>query len=156
MDLTFQIPMQYCSLQCQTFLPPSDSATTEHHFHFGPAASFFPGTISNFPPLPSSMLDTFWSEGLIFWCHIFLPFHTIHGVLEARILEWVVISPTSGPHFIRTLHYDHPSRMAQHGMAHSFIELHKPFCYNKAVIHAGDPSPLFSLYTYAELGADSC
>ena len=30
------------------------------------------------PLFPSSMLDTFWSLGLIFWCHIFLPFHTAH------------------------------------------------------------------------------
>ena len=149
--------MQYFSLQCQTLLSPSDIATAEHHFHFGPAASFFSGTISNCSPLlPSSMLDTFRSEELIFWCHIFLPFHTINGVLEARILEWVDIYPSSGPHFVRNLHYDHPSWMAQHDMAHSFIELHKPFRYNKAVIHAGDSSPLLSLYTYVELGAGSC
>jgi len=30
----------------------------------------------------------------------FLPFHTVHGVLEARILEWSAIPISSGPHFI--------------------------------------------------------
>ena len=40
----------------------------------------------------SASLDTFWPGGLIFWCHIFLPFHTVHEVLVARILEWVAIS----------------------------------------------------------------
>jgi len=41
MDLTFQGPMQYCSLQHQTLLSPPDTAPTEHHFHFGPAVLFF-------------------------------------------------------------------------------------------------------------------
>ena len=35
----------------------------------------------------------------------------------------------------RTLHYDHPSWVILHSMAHSFIELHKPLHYDKAVIH---------------------
>ena len=41
MDLTFQVPMQYCSLQHQILLSSPDSSTTEHHFCFGLAASFF-------------------------------------------------------------------------------------------------------------------
>ena len=44
--------------------------------------------------------------GLIFWCHIFLPFRTFHGVLLARGLAWVAISSSSGMHFVRTLNYD--------------------------------------------------
>ena len=31
----------------------------------------------------------------------------------------------------------HPSWVALHGMSHSFIELHKPFHHDKAVIHEG-------------------
>ena len=47
------------------------------------------GDISNCSPLfPSSILDTFWLGVIIFYCHIFLPFHTVHGILTARILEW--------------------------------------------------------------------
>ena len=41
MVLTFQTPMQYCSLQCQILLSPPDISATEHCFHFGPAPSFF-------------------------------------------------------------------------------------------------------------------
>ena len=41
MDLTFQVPMWYCSLQHRTLLLPPDTSTAEHCFHFGPAASFF-------------------------------------------------------------------------------------------------------------------
>ena len=33
--------MKYCSLQLWILLSPPDTSTTEHHFHFGPAASFF-------------------------------------------------------------------------------------------------------------------
>ena len=67
----------------------------------------------------------------IFQCHIFLPFHTVHGVLKARIPKWFAIPFFSGPHFVRTLHHD-PSILggpAWYGLAYSFIELHK------AVIH---------------------
>ena len=30
------------------------------------------------------------------------------------------------------------SELPMHGMAHSFIELHKPLCHNKITIHEGD------------------
>ena len=33
--------MEYCSLQYLTLLSSSDTSTTECHFHFGPASSFF-------------------------------------------------------------------------------------------------------------------
>jgi len=41
MDLTFQVPMQYCSLQHQTLLPSPVPSTTEHCFCFGSISSFF-------------------------------------------------------------------------------------------------------------------
>ena len=34
---------------------------------------------------------------------MFLPFHTVHGVLKARILKWFAIPFSSGPHFVRTV-----------------------------------------------------
>ena len=40
MDLTFQVPMQYCSLQHQTLLSPPDISMSGHHFHFGSGSSF--------------------------------------------------------------------------------------------------------------------
>ena len=30
----------------------------------------------------------------------FLPFHTVHGVLKARILKWFAIPFSSGPRFV--------------------------------------------------------
>ena len=48
----------------------------------------------------------FGSGEFTFQCHIFLPFHTVHGVLKSRILKWFVIPFSSGPHFGRPLHHD--------------------------------------------------
>ena len=41
MDLTFQVPMQYCSLQHQTLLPSQVTFTTRCCFCFGSISSFF-------------------------------------------------------------------------------------------------------------------
>ena len=54
----------------------------------------------------SSILGTYKPGEFTFQCHIVLPFHTVHGVLKARILKWFAIPFSSGPHFVRTLHYD--------------------------------------------------
>ena len=37
---------------------------------------------------------------------IVLPFHTVHGVLKAKILKWFAIPFSSGPHSVRPLHHD--------------------------------------------------
>ena len=73
---------------------------------------------------------------IIFWCQIFLSFHIVHGVLQARILEWVDISSFSGTR---------QSWVAMHSKAHSFTELHKPLCHYKAVIHERDNRILFNV-----------
>ena len=39
----------------------------------------------------SSIRGTYQPGKFIFQCSIFLPFHTIHGVLKARILKWFSI-----------------------------------------------------------------
>ena len=57
------------------------------------------------------------------------PFHTVHGILKARILKWFAIPFSSGPHFVRTLHHDPSVLGTLQGMAHSFIEL------DKTVVH---------------------
>ena len=53
-----------------------------------------------------SILVTYWPGEFIFQCSIFLPFHTVHGVLKTRMLKWFVIHFPSGPHFVRTLCQD--------------------------------------------------
>ena len=51
-------------------------------------------------------MGTYGPGEFIFQCDIFLPFHTVCGVLKARILNWITIPFSSGPHFVRTLHHD--------------------------------------------------
>ena len=36
----------------------------------------------------------------ILQCPVFLPFHTVHGVLRARIQKWFAIPFSSGPHSV--------------------------------------------------------
>ena len=54
----------------------------------------------------SSILGTYQPGELTFQCCIFLPFHTVHGVLKARILKWFAVPFSNGPHSVRTLHCD--------------------------------------------------
>ena len=46
MDLTFQVPRHYCSLQHWALLLPPDTSTTERHFHFWPSLFILSGAIS--------------------------------------------------------------------------------------------------------------
>ena len=62
------------------------------------------GVISSL--ISSSILGTYRPGEFIIHCPIFLHFHTIHGVLKARILKWFAITFSSGPRFVRTLHHD--------------------------------------------------
>ena len=99
------------------------------------------GVISNCSPLfPGSILDTFQPEGVIFWYHIFLPFHTVYGVLQAKILDGVAISSSIGPHFIRWTTC--PSCVTLHNMTHSFIKLCKPLRHDKLWFVKGKSSIL--------------
>ena len=81
------------------------------------------------PLLCSSILGIYQPGEFIFQCLIFLPFHTVHGVLKARVLKCFAIPFWSGPRFARTLHMTLPSWVTLHSMVHSFTEL------DKAVIH---------------------
>ena len=128
--------MQYCSLQHQTLISPPNTSTTEHHFRFGPDTSFSLELLMiAFCSSPSSIFDIFQPGVFILWCHTFLPFHTVYRFLQARILECFSITSSSGPSFVRTLHYDLSILVSLPGMSHGFIELCKPLHCNKAVIH---------------------
>ena len=106
MELTFQVPMQYCFLQHQTLLSPQGTSATELVLLW-PRHFLLSGAVSSCPSLfPSSILNIFWPWGLIFQCHIFLPFYTVRGVPVGIILEWFAFPSSSGPHFVRTLQYD--------------------------------------------------
>ena len=103
MDLTFQVPMQYCSLSTDF-----TSITSYIHswvlFLLWLCLFILSGGISLL--FSSSILGTYWPGEFIFQCPIFLPFHTVHGVLKARILKWFAIPFSSGPCFVRALHHE--------------------------------------------------
>ena len=85
------------------------------------------GVIS--PVISSSILGTYGPGEFIFQCPIFLPLHTVHGVLKAKILKWFAF-PSPVDHVLSEL-----STMiclsweTLRDMAHNFFELYK------AVIH---------------------
>ena len=102
MDLTFQVPMQYCSLQHRTLLLSPVTSATGCCFWLHPF--ILSGVIS--PLISSSILGTYRLGEFIFQCPIFLLFHVVHGVLKARILKWFAIPFSRGPHSVRSLHHD--------------------------------------------------
>ena len=51
MNLTFQVPMQYCSLQHQTWLPSPVTSTTGCCFCFGSISSFFQELFLHWSPV---------------------------------------------------------------------------------------------------------
>ena len=85
------------------------------------------GVIS--PLISSSILGTSRPGEFIYQCPIILPFHTVHGVLRARMLKWLPF-PCPVDHSLSDLStMTCPSWVALHGMAHSFTEL------DKSVVH---------------------
>ena len=79
------------------------------------------------PLISSSILGTYWPMEFLFQYPIILPFHTVHGVLKARILKWFAIPVSSGPW--TTFCQTSPPWPALLGWPHrawlSFIELDK-------------------------------
>ena len=73
-------------------------------FCFGSVSSFFLELFLHSSPV------AYWAPtdpgSSSFTCLIFLPFHTVHGVLKARILKWFAIPISSGPDFVRSLQHD--------------------------------------------------
>ena len=114
MDLTFQVSMQYWSLQHRILLSSPDTSTTECHFRFGPVA-FFLGLliILHFPPVPywtpSNLGDSSFSV-------VFVLLYSLWGS-HGKYTGVVFIPSSSGSCFVRTLCYDLSilGRPTQHG-----------------------------------------
>ena len=79
-DLTFQITMQYCSLQCWTLISPADTSTAECHSTLAQPLHFYWYEYVLSHSVVSDPID----------CS--LPGSSVHGIFQIRILEWVVIS----------------------------------------------------------------
>ena len=128
MDLTFQVPMQYCVLQHWTLLSPPDTSPTGLHFYFGSAPSFFlepfyhSATVACWLPMD---LGQGWAQLPASYLFAFSYCSCVHGILKARMMKWFSIPFFSGPCFAKVSTITHPSWVALHSTAHHFIELHK-------------------------------
>ena len=124
MDLTFQVPTQYCSLQHQTSLPSPVTSTTGCCFCFGSVSSFFLELFLHWSPVaywaPTNSSFSVLSFVLFilfmrfsrqeYWSGLPFPYpvdHILSELSTMTCLSWVAL----------------------HGMAHSFMEL------DKGVVH---------------------
>ena len=127
MDLTFQFPMQYCSLQHWTLLPPPDASTTGYCFHFGSASSFFLEIFLHSSPVafwaPTGLGSSYLS--VISFCLFIL------SVGFSKQEYWSGLPfPSPVDHLLSELStMTLLSWLALHGMAYSCIEL------DKTVVH---------------------
>ena len=127
MDLTFQVPMQYCSLQDWTLLPSPVTSKTGCCFCFGYVSSFFLKLVLHWSPVAywasTNLGNSSFSILAFFIFILFMGF--------SRQEYWSGLPfPFQVDHFLSELStMTCPSWVALHGMAHSFIQL------DKAVIH---------------------
>ena len=131
-------PMQYCSLQHRTLLPSPATSTT--CFCFDSISSFFLELFLHWSPVAYWAPIDLWSSSfsvLSFSLFILFmgfsrqekkgkPFHTVHGVLKAR-LKWFPFS--SGPRFVRILFHDAPVLGGSTQHSSEFIELDKTMAH---------------------------
>ena len=127
MDLTFQVPMRYCSLQHQTLLPSPVTFTTVCCFHFGSVSSFFLELFLHSSPV------AYWAPTYLgsssFSVLPFCLFILFMGFSRQEYWSGLPF-PSPADHILSELFtMTHWSWVALHGMAHSFIEL------DKAVVH---------------------
>ena len=102
MDLTFQVPMQYCSLQYQILLPSTVTSTIRFCFCFGSVSSLFLELLLHWSPVaywtPTDLGSS--SFHVLSFC-LFIVFMGF-----SRQEYWFAIPFSSGPHFVRTAHKD--------------------------------------------------
>ena len=127
MDLTFQVPMQCCSLQHRTLLPSPVTSTTGYCFCFGSISLFFLELFLHWSPVayqePTDQGSS--SVSVLSFC-LFILFMGF-----SRQEYWSDLPfPSLVDHILSELStMTHRSWVDLHGMSHSFIEL------DKAVIH---------------------
>ena len=152
MYLTFQVPMQYCSLQHHTLLSTVDTFITESHSCFGLATSFLlelPVIVLCSPPVTCWTPSNLVGGGLLFRL-IFLSFclSPLSMGFSRQGLWSGLPFPSPVDHILSELFtMTHLSWVALHNMTHNFIELWKSLCQNKTMIHEGHKC-IAMLYIY--------
>ena len=101
-------------------LLPSYFTLTEKLFPFTliPVNCFFSLSVTPNFCLSSYCNTNFMRIKSVLLMSVLLPFHTVRGVLKARILKWFAIPFSRGPHSVRPLHHDPPvlGGPTQHGL----------------------------------------
>ena len=120
-DLTFQVPMQYCSLQYQTLLPSAVTSTAGCYFCFGSISSFFLRLFLHSSPVvywaPTNLGSSPFS--VLFFC-LFMLFMGFSR--QEYWSDLPFLSPMD--HVLSELFtMTRTSWVALHSMAHSFTEL---------------------------------
>ena len=121
MDLTFQVPMQYYSLQHWTLLSPPDTSTNEHCFCFGPSASLF----------LELLVIVLHSSPVAYWTPFGLGEWRGHLPVVVSFCLFILFMEFSRQEYRSGLPFPPP---VDHVLSHSFIALCKPLCH-KAVIY---------------------
>ena len=123
MDLTFQVHMQYCSLQHQTLLLSPVTSTTGYCFYFGSIPSFFLELFLHWSPVAYWAPTDLGSSSFSFLS--FCLFMLFMGFSRQKYWSGLPF-PSPVDHILSELStMTHLSWVALHGMVHSFIELDK-------------------------------
>ena len=126
MDLTFQVPMQYCSVQHQTLLP-SPVTSTAMCFCFGSVSSFFLELFLHWSPVANCARTNLGSSSFSVWS--FCLFILFLGFSKQEYWSGLIF-PSPVDHVLSELStMTHMSWVALHSMAQSFIELDKAVVY---------------------------
>ena len=119
MELTFQVPMQYCSLQHQTLLPSPVTSTAGCCFHFGSVSSFFLELFLHSSPV------AYWAAmdlGSSYFTVIsFCPFVLFKGFSRQEHGSGMPFTSAVDHILSELCTMTHPFWVALHGMSYSFI-----------------------------------
>ena len=133
MDLTFQVPMQYCSLQHWTLFPSPVTSTTGCCFCLGSVSSFFLELLLYSSPV------AYWAStdlGSSSFRVISLCLFILFMGFSRQEYQSGLPSPSPVDHVLSELStMTHPSWVALHSMARSFIELDRAVVHVISLIH---------------------
>ena len=122
-DLTFQVPMQYCSLQHRILLLSPVTSTAGSCFCFGFIPSFFLELLLHWSPVAYWAPNDLGSSSFIILT--FCLFILFMGFSRQEYWSGLAF-PSSVNHVLSELStLTHLSWVSLHGMAHGFIELDK-------------------------------
>ena len=148
MDLTFQVPMQYCSLQHQILLLSAVPSKIGHYFCFGSISSLFLELFLHWSPVsywaPTSLRISSFSVLSLCLFILFMGFSSQEywsGLPFCFVVDHILLELFTMTHL---------SWVALHSMAHRFLELYKVVIHVISMVNF-----LWLCLTYTELFLNS-